>query len=56
MIYLIVGLLIGAALVWFLEKSKRDLVVRDYENQLKSLRELHEKEVQTLSQAEKKIK
>jgi DNA recombination protein RmuC len=55
MIYLIVGLLIGAALVWFLEKSKRDLVVRDYENQLKSLRELHEKEVQTLSQAEKKL-
>jgi len=55
MIYLIAGLFLGAGLVWFLEKTKRDLIIRDYENRLQTAGASHQKEIQVLTDAEKKL-
>jgi DNA recombination protein RmuC len=54
-IYLIVGIFLGAGLVWFLEKTKRDLIIADYENRLQTSLTSHQKEVSVLTDAEKKL-
>jgi DNA recombination protein RmuC len=54
-IYLIVGIFLGAGLVWFLEKTKRDLIIGDYENRLQTSASSHQKEISVLVDAEKKL-